>query len=427
MNPAELVSARLAQLRVAAESCFEQARAQSKGFALRLLGQLSQGDRPTLGEFELEAKGQSVKYEGIPEIAYLGFGIAAQTELNVRAGPVESFLSTLQQLRRSGKRRIETFSEDEVAVLGVADGLARVFAADSHLDRALGDWLVKIAERQLGASASARRMLALAAELVEPTGRLKTQLDASNSELLALDICLRGIWRHAFRDAPHSDSESQQQALKALLIEDIPASGELERAAMRLVALHRLLDGTAIALLPSVAETAKVLQATQSALKRWVWEDAARRAQAPPARWLIDNEYHVQSLLWAVLYPIFREDLVEEEFLQGSVLQQPRTDFGIVSLKLIIEAKILRQAADFKAVEQQIAGDLGLYFKDTARYDRLLVYIYDDCDEHHPELYQTLQHALRSRDPRIDDVVIVRRPNVMPSRKGRRATGGAPR
>ncbi len=39
--------------------------------------------------------------------------------------------------------------------------------------------------------------------------------------------------------------------------------------------------------------------------KRWVWEESARRKGADPTRWLIDNEYHVQSVLWAVLYPIF--------------------------------------------------------------------------------------------------------------------------
>jgi hypothetical protein len=121
-----------------------------------------------------------------------------------------------------------------------------------------------------------------------------------------------------------------------------------------------------------------------------------------------------------VLYPVFREHLVEEEFLRGSVLQQPRTDFGITSLKLIIEAKILRHESDFKAVEEQIAGDLGLYFSEGNRYDRLLVYIYDDCDQHRPELYAVLQHALKGRDARIEDVVIVRRPHVMPSRKDRR-------
>jgi len=49
------------------------------------------------------------------------------------------------------------------------------------------------------------------------------------------------------------------------------------------------------------------------------------------------------------------------------------------------------------------------------------VYVYDDCDRHTPENYTLLRDALKSRDPRIEDVVIVRRPSVIPSRADRRA------
>jgi len=137
-----------------------------------------------------------------------------------------------------------------------------------------------------------------------------------------------------------------------------------------------------------------------------------------PSHWLIDDEYDVQSLLWAVLYPIFRSDLVDETYLPSWGNVQPRADLGIVKLKLIIEVKIARQPSDFNDIEEQVAGDLGLYFKDTNQYDRMIVFVYDDCDQHRPERYASLRSALMQRE-RIEDVIIVRRPGMMPNRNAR--------
>jgi hypothetical protein len=164
----------------------------------------------------------------------------------------------------------------------------------------------------------------------------------------------------------------------------------------------------------------RLLQNTQSAMKRWVWEESARRRSTDPARWLIDNEYHVQSFLWAVLYPIFGSDLRDEQYLIGYGLKQPRADLIIVGLKLIIEVKFVREKRDFSEIEEQVSGDLGLYFEDPERLDRLVVYAYDDCDSQHPEQYDILKGALKARDQRIDDVIIVRRPGMLPPRNERK-------
>jgi len=91
---------------------------------------------------------------------------------------------------------------------------------------------------------------------------------------------------------------------------------------------------------------------------------------------------------------------------------------GITSLKLIIEVKITREPSDFAAIEEQVAGDLGLYFKDLALYNQMIVFVYDDCDKHHPEKYESLRSALKQRE-RIEEVIIVRRPGMLPNRDQR--------
>jgi hypothetical protein len=111
-------------------------------------------------------------------------------------------------------------------------------------------------------------------------------------------------------------------------------------------------------------------------------------------------------------------NVVDEEYLPGYGQVQPRFDLGITSLKLIVEVKFARKQGDFADIEEQVAGDLGLYFKNTERFDRMVVYVYDDCDRQYPERYDALKNALENRDP-IEAVVIVRRPSMIPPRDQR--------
>ena len=65
-----------------------------------------------------------------------------------------------------------------------------------------------------------------------------------------------------------------------------------------------------------------------------------------------------------------------------------------------------------------MAGDAGLYFREPARFDRLVAFVYDDCDRAQPERYAALTTALKRRE-RVADVVIVRRPGMIPDRGAR--------
>jgi len=419
MTPDSLLSNRIADLRQVVQRSFESANEQTKGFALRILGNDRAGEYLPGVQFDLVAATKSASYGGVPTAAYLGYGIGDSNFSDSTGATVAAFEAAIERLRSRSSQGLAELVDDDIALLGVADGLAGL-NQEGEKDKALRSWLVRMAESRTAADMWSTRVRALAAELLEGRGRLHTRLPNTDLPSLALDLCLRNRWLQPYRQSPMPDRTIQQAVMRVLLMDPAPEVGDLERSVIWLMALDLLAQQAVLSLVPSISDTARLLYSTQSAFKRWVWEENARRKSASPARWLIDNEYHVQSFLWAVLYPIFGEQLCDETYLPGYGLLQPRADIGILSLKLIIEVKILRQRSDFEAIEEEIAGDLGIYFSDLNRFDRMIAYIYDDCDTHHPELYKILGGALRQRDPRMEEVVIVRRPSMIPRRSARK-------
>lgn len=78
-----------------------------------------------------------------------------------------------------------------------------------------------------------------------------------------------------------------------------------------------------------------VLQNLEAAMKRWRWD---RGNMKKPICWPVAQEREVQDILWLVLRSYF-PDVVDEDALPKLGHSTYRADFGIRSLKLIIEAK----------------------------------------------------------------------------------------
>jgi len=361
-----------------------------------------------------------VRYAGYPRVACVGYGLGAQCLDIHSAGEV--FLSGLHRLQQRSGSGINGFAEDDVALLGVADGLARLHAVDddafNELD-ALRSWLMEIIRTTAVREHWSRQMRALASDLLDSRGRMRVDPDTEDTDRLALALTLRQVWPLPFAASPTFTADARDHLVRSLLLDAYPSVGDTPKAIVWLRALDTLVDAAAGSLVPSVSDTARILRNVQHALKRWRWKERSSRQGAMPTRWLIDDEYDVQALLWAILYPIYQSVLVDETYLRNWGNVQPRVDLGITTLKLIIEVKIARQAHDFADFEEQIAGDLGLYFKDTSQFDRMIVFVYDDCDKAYPERYQSLANALMQRE-RIEDVIIVRRPSMIPNRGQRR-------
>jgi hypothetical protein len=160
----------------------------------------------------------------------------------------------------------------------------------------------------------------------------------------------------------------------------------------------------------SAEDLIRVLRRLPDGLQRWTWEDKPRTKTSPEARkWQVDNEYHVQNILWLLLAPIF-PDLVPEDYTPKVGPVQPRADIGLPSLRIIVEAKFMRSTDAPKSMIEQIAEDASLYLVSGSRYDRIIPFIWDDSrrSEHHDDMLRGLRQ-IRG----VLDAVFVSRPGSM--------------
>ena len=372
MTAQYILTERRNELERIVQGSFDDARLHSKAFSLRVLGLPLIAEILDRNGFDFLAILDSVVYGGFPEVAYLGFGIGAYIHTELPQQAVDAFISGLERLQTRKGDRLDDFMSDDIAVLGVADGISKLLAMHAVGIAPARDWLLTLLGKHLSGDVWSGRMRALAGDLLDDLGRLRTKVEEYDTDRLALEFCLRVSWPYAFRNCAYPSQQVRNTLLKNLLVE-APPYGDLERAAVWLKTLDLLVDQSVAALTPSVADTVRILEDTQHSFKRWIWDEKTRRGRVEPAHWLIDDESHVQSFLWAVLYPIYGPDLVDETYLPGYGQVQPRFDLGITKLKLIIEVKVLREQRDFAKIEEQIAGDLGLYFKDTELFDRMAV------------------------------------------------------
>jgi hypothetical protein len=380
MNGEDILASRITKLRTIVKESFITANEQSQGFALRILGTETPFKSEDSLQFDLATASLSAHYGGVPTAAYLGYGISHLSASNLSQEIYDKCWETIKRLYCRSGSALDEFIHDDVSVLGVVDGVLTLNKW-GIVDDGFRSWLAQLIERDRTIDSWSGRLWSLSAELLEERGRLQTRLAQEDLFTLALDLCPQHCWPQVYKQSATLDQSTQQLLMKTLLIESPPEVGDLERSVIWLQSLTLLAQQTVVSLLPSVSDTARILRNTQAALKRWVWDEKSKRKNVSPAHWLIDDEYHVQSLLWAMLYPIFKEQLVDEIVLPGYGQLQPRADFGIVNLKLIVEVKILRTKADFTNFEEQIAGDLGLHFSEPDRFDRMIAYFYDDCDK----------------------------------------------
>jgi hypothetical protein len=402
------------------------------GFAFRILpvAEIESLKRQSLSDARLpnalitglgsaEELSKTAAYGGVPEIAGLGFAIARASDSNTEHG--SAFLDALDRLRQRPVVALDALATDDLALLGMADGLHALTVDPRSVT--MKTWLANVINSRVGSDEFSMRLRSLALDLLDERGRLRAEVTGDHPDVLALELIAQKAWPHAFVGASPVSTDARKRLFSALLETNSAHLGDVEMTALHLAALMRLFDDAAAATLPTIDDLVRILRDTQTSLKRWVWQTKGRRSGAEPARWLIDAEPHVQAFLWAVLYPSFREDLRDEQYLKGFGLKQPRYDLAVLSLQTIIEVKFVREIRDFEEVEEQIAGDLGLYFADPRIFARMVVYVYDDSDEAAPERYDILRNALRARDGRIHDVVVVRRPSMMPGRKKRADKG----
>jgi len=146
-------------------------------------------------------------------------------------------------------------------------------------------------------------------------------------------------------------------------------------------------------------------------LKRWTWEDAGRTRGAGPVKWRVENEYHVQNLLYVLLAPVFN-DIADEVNLQPVGQKNPRIDLYLPSLHTIIEVKYRKDVKrSFPTLIGEIAEDASLYRADAKYKDARIVGFLWDCTRATQEHAKFREGVLKING--INGCVVVSAPSTM--------------
>lgn len=295
-----------------------------------------------------------------------------------------------------------TFEIDGLALLGVACGLRTLDAASST---AAGAWLDGVLAEAVSRSRKPdwndTLIHAALAVLRQPRG---TWTESKVADDLVVALSAKGL-------------ASASEAVRAnawTIISSLVGEGDgMGRAATQLAALTTLLRD-ASTLRPgatSATDVARLLAGVARSMRRWAWDEKPLSKNSVAAHWDVDNEYHVQDMLWAILAPLF-PDLDDEEWLKSLGQHHPRADLAIPSLELIIEVKYLRRGgkAVFVDVIKEVAADASTYLQKGSGYKHIVAFIWDDeaRTEEHSELLQGLTR-LRG----VEDAIVISRPSRM--------------
>ncbi len=116
----------------------------------------------------------------------------------------------------------------------------------------------------------------------------------------------------------------------------------------------------------------------------------------------IDDEKTLQEFIYPILKSQF-PDLEDEMHFSSYAASKYIPDFGIPSLKLIIEAKYLRRKADWKTFQRQIHDDILGYSNSSQIYKKIIFFIYKDSHIIEPDKFRK---DLIRKNKNILDIII---------------------
>lgn len=153
------------------------------------------------------------------------------------------------------------------------------------------------------------------------------------------------------------------------------------------------------------------LENISSGLKRWTWEDKAKTSKSQVVKWLIENEYHVQNLLYVMLAPIF-PDITDERYTAPIGQKNPRLDLYIPSIDVVIEVKFRKDTKkSFQDLIGEIAEDASLYRSDPKfKGSALIIFLWDHTRA--TEQHSKFKEGILQLD-HVDGCVIICSPSVM--------------
>ncbi|WP_421521874.1 hypothetical protein [Ochrobactrum quorumnocens] len=350
-------------------------------------------DDHALRTFVEEASGFQGQMRRPEHVAALGYGIASALLTEDEKGLLRDELTHLSGRAFFVSGRPWRFEVDGIALLGVSQGVVA--------NSGDGQWLRDLLARSTNEVSSDPWQIGLvrAARLV--IGETNIRIVPPD---LSVAIAAKGIgelhgddletgWDITTRLKPH-DSGPSRDAVRLAVFEHVLA----RRGQIAIAAVTR-------------DDLINLLRNISRSMRLWTFESAKRTPRSEIARWDVENEYHVQNLLWAVLAPVL-SDLENEENLPSIGHKNPRADLGVPSLRTIIEVKFMRNTghqACAKIIEE-IAADASLYLSKSTTYDNIVAFVWDDRaqTEQHDELRTGLE-AIKG----VSAAIILPRPSKM--------------
>jgi hypothetical protein len=362
-------------------------------------------DAPEAEKTISEAMQRTGAQQDFQTIATLGFATASGLFGVPESGTLKQGLDRLAGRQPFVDEVPMAFCSDAVGILGVALGTR--FLANTSVSAKIVIWLSSFLKKiyHLDGTENWQRCFFQAADRVlgGSIGLASRRLDQSADVYLALTA--KDIIVPSDRKTTEQEDE---EALKLILLQgthDIP----YERAAVRLAALEYAVRSapTVVPGRVSADGLVRLLERVPAGLRKWTWETQPRTINGAARQWHIDNEYHVQNLLWALFAPIFL-DLDDEQYLAKIGQKNPRADLYVPSMKLIVEAKFLRTGDRMQKVIDEISSDASLYNALGNDCAGIIPFVWDDSarSQEHDYLRQGLKKL-----PGIIDAVVVSRPS----------------
>lgn len=336
------------------------------------------------------------------DIAILGFASASGLLAVEGQNALESGLAWVLGRAPLMNGQLQGFCTDVVALLGITLGVQSL-ASDDMFD-ALYCWLDQFVEKSFQTRLFGWQQCLL--EAVCQISKIGSYRALPDTQALA-DVRI-ALWSKSCLQ--YDSSLRLKDQLQTLLLMKRERSSEINqcRAALRLAAFSAVQSLSPVSGMEqsSIGDVIKILNRIPSGFRRWTWENKGKTRNSEARKWNIDNEYHVQNLLYFLLVPYF-PDLTEEEYTPSIGPMHPRADLGIPSLELIIEVKFMRRKDTPQKMIEQIAADASLYLVEGSRYRQIIAFIWDDSRR--SEEYDCMKEGL-SQLSGIVGVVIISRP-----------------
>lgn len=297
-----------------------------------------------------------------------------------------------------------SFYSDAIALLGLSLGAK---LAGNRISQTFHKWLkgfVNFNDERLPEWKKA--LIQTALWVSEPSSAFQNIYSKSIADFL-LAIQSRGI--QCFDELDLDD------VYRSICNETVYQDSDIVFAAPRLQAIDYITNHLPTISLahPKIDQLIALLSNITASFKRWVWEEQPKTSKSASQRWDLQNEYHVQSLLYFLLAPIF-PDIESEFYLENTGSLNSRADIGLPSLNLIIEVKFLRKGKKFQKMIEEVAADSSIYFKKDSvykhKYSKMLVFLWDNTrrDEEHA-LFKSGVNGLEN----VVGAVVLSRPGIL--------------